>query len=330
MVSTSRKISMAAKLTETEVAELRQEHYNACVTQVRRVHDELIIFRVRPDGGVPPFEAGQFTLLGMGYWEPRVPHTQAEQLSDDEVRAMARRAYSISFPIVDAGVDPSGAVLHRADCNFLEFYVALVRESPGAPPALTPRLFGLKPNDRLFVGTKISGNYTLAPVADGQDVIFLATGTGEAPHNAMIAELLTRGHSGRIICAVCVRQRADLAYENAHRAIERRFPNYHYLPLTTREPINLDRSHTNYVGKQYIQDLIETGRLEAALGRGFRPGQTHFYLCGSPAMIGVPHVDENGKHIYPKPTGVVELLEQRGFRADLHGHSGNIHFEKYW
>jgi ferredoxin--NADP+ reductase len=321
---------MAAQLTEREVVDLRLANYNASVTQVRIVHDELMVFRVRPDCGVPPYQAGQFTLLGLGYWEKRVPDTQAEHLSDDEVRKTAKRAYSISFPIVDVGVNGAAAVLLRANCNFLEFYVALVRESPGTPPALTPRLFSLKPGDRLFVGTKISGHYTLSRVADEQDVIFLATGTGEAPHNAMIAELLARGHSGRIVSAVCVRQHIDLAYHAAHVAIEQRFPNYRYLPLTTRESINIDHNHLGYVGKQYIQNLIETGRLEAELGHPFRPNRNHFFLCGSPAMIGVPHADEEGQHLYPRPTGVVELLEQRGFHADLHGHTGNIHFEKYW
>ena len=36
--------------------------------------------------------------------------------------------------------------------------------------------------------------------------------------------------------------------------------------------------------------------------------------------------------IYPKPTGVVELLEARGFRADQPNikFQGNIHFEEYW
>lgn len=332
----SEKRPMAPQLTDQEGAELRLSNYNSSVTHVRMVHDDLMVFRVRPDGGVPHFQAGQFTMLGLGYWEQRVPRTQAEHLSDEEVRKMIRRAYSISFPMVDdARVDGAGrgdrvAVLRHDDCDFLEFYVALVRESPGIPPALTPRLFALKPADRLFVGKKITGHYTLSTVADGQDVIFLATGTGEAPHNAMIAELLARGHSGHIISAVCVRERRDLAYDAVHRALEKRFSNYRYLPLTTREPINVDRRHAGYVGKQYIQDLITAGRLEAELAHAFRPGQTHFFLCGSPAMIGVPHAGANGTHIYPQPTGVVELLEQRGFQADLAGHGGSIHFEKYW
>src|SRR5690606_28492366 len=108
-------------------------------------------------------------------------------------------------------------------------------ESPGAPPALTPRLFTLKTGDRLFVGTKITGHYTLACVTPEQDVIFLATGTGEAPHNAMIAELFELGHTGKIINAVCVRQRSDLGYIAAHQELERQYQSYRYLPLTTRE-----------------------------------------------------------------------------------------------
>ncbi len=327
---------MALQLTDHEVTALRRTHYNACVTHVRRVHDDLMVFRVLPDSGVQRYQPGQFTMLGLGYWEQRVPGTQAENLSDGQVRKMIQRAYSISFPIIRdrhdeaVGGGTRVTVLPHDECDFLEFYVALVRESAGIPPALTPRLFGLKSGDRLFVGKKITGHYTLATVADGQDVIFLATGTGEAPHNAMIAELLARGHSGRIISAVCVRERIDLGYGSVHLALEKQFPNYRYLALTTREPINVDPHLAGYVGKQYIQHLITEGRLEAELGHPLRKDQTHFFLCGNPSMIGIPHAGANGRHIYPQPTGLVELLEQRGFHADLHGHSGTIHFEKYW
>ena len=50
----------------------------------------------------------------------------------------------------------------------------------------------------------------------------------------------------------------------------------------------------------------------------------------STQMIGVPEADEQGNRTYPKPTGVIELLEQRGFRTDEPRKPGNIHFEKYW
>ena len=39
-----------------------------------------------------------------------------------------------------------------------------------------------------------------------------------------------------------------------------------------------------------------------------------------------------GQRVYPKPAGVVEILEQRGFQSDQPAAKikGNIHFEEYW
>jgi len=317
---------MPEQLSSAEIADLRHTSYNATLTAMREVHDQLRVIRVTPDGDVPEYQAGQFTTLGLGFWEPRAPGTQEEHPGATSLRKMIKRAYSISFPIFDE----SGSLLKIADCQFLEFYVALIRNSPGPPPALTPRLFCLQPGDRLFVGPKITGQYTLAPVTSADDVIFLATGTGEAPHNAMIADLLSRGHSGRVISAVGVRRRADLAYEAPHRALERRFPNYRYLPCTTREPPDVEQGQFNHVGRGHLQTLIESGRLELELGHPLDPGRTQVFLCGNPGMIGIPRLDDSGNRIYPEPPGVIELLEQRGFHADLHGRAGNVHFEKYW
>ena len=39
----------------------RHLDYNAELVGRKRVHDELVIFRVRPDAGMPEFQAGQFT-----------------------------------------------------------------------------------------------------------------------------------------------------------------------------------------------------------------------------------------------------------------------------
>jgi ferredoxin/flavodoxin---NADP+ reductase len=50
-------------------------------------------------------------------------------------------------------------------------------------------------------------------------------------------------------------------------------------------------------------------------------------------MIGVPTKDrETGARVYPKPLGVIEALEGRGFQADQPQAKikGNIHFEEYW
>ena len=46
-------------------------------------------------------------------------------------------------------------------------------------------------------------------------------------------------------------------------------------------------------------------------------------------MIGLPE-GEDGETTFPEPTGVIELLVERGFTIDRRGEPGNIHFEEYW
>jgi ferredoxin--NADP+ reductase len=239
----------------------------------------------------------------------------------DETR-LARRAYSISCPVLDN----RGELLDYERGDWLEFYIVLVRESekPEAP-ALTPRLFMLREGERLFLGEKLTGAYTLDPVGPDDSVVLLSTGTGEAPHNYMLWELLRRRHRGRILSVCCVRYKQDLGYLATHEELVRRHANYRYLPLTTREP--------GQDGKRYIQDLLQAGQMEEALGVPLAPATTHVFLCGNPKMIGVPERDrDTGQKVYPKPTGVVELLEARGFRCDQPNLKikGNIHFEEYW
>jgi len=310
-------------MTPEQIKELRQSRYNATLMWLHKTHSDLMLLRVRPDYPLPAHKPGQYSSLGLGNWEPRCPGCQEETLDPAEESKLVRRAYSISCPILDG----QGKLLDRAGANWLEFYIVLVRESDKEkPPALTPRLFALGEGDRLYLGEKITGHYTLDPVKPGDTVVFLGTGTGEAPHNYMTWELLRRGHTGRILSACCVRYRRDLAYLPTHEELMRRHPNYTFLSLTTREADTVKH-------KVYIQDLITSGQLEEQLGQPLDPARTHVYLCGNPKMIGVPAKDKaTGQRVYPQPLGVVEILEKRGFQADQPQAKikGNIHFEEYW
>jgi ferredoxin--NADP+ reductase len=310
-------------LTPDQISELRQKRYNATIVRLRRAHSDLLMMRVRSDFPRPVHQPGQYSSLGLGYWEPRMPGCQEEQLKPGEEQRLVRRAYSIGCPVLD----DDGRLLDLAATDWLEFYIVLVRESDKEQaPALTPRLFLLKEGDRLNMVEKITGHYTLDPVQPGDTVVFLATGTGEAPHNYMLWELLRRGHEGRILSACCVRYRRDLAYLPVHEELMRRHPNYTYLSLTTREAETVKH-------KVYIQDLITSGELEEQLNRPLDPARTHVFLCGNPKMIGVPVKDrDTGQRVYPETTGVVEILEKRGFQTDQPQikFKGNVHFEEYW
>ncbi|HXG11420.1 MAG TPA: ferredoxin--NADP reductase [Gemmataceae bacterium] len=311
-------------MTPDEIADLRRKRYNATLIWVRRPNPDLWVMRVRPDFPIPPHKPGQYSTLGLGYWEPRLPGCQAEVIKPGDETKLARRSYSISCPILDE----DGNLIDYERTGWLEFYIVLVRETenPDKPPLLTPRLFMLQEGDRLYLGEKITGHFTLDPVKPGDTVVFLATGTGEAPHNYMIWDLLRRGHDGRILSACCVRYRRDLGYLATHEELMRRYPNYTYLCLTTREADTVKH-------KVYIQDLITSGQLEERLGQPLDPARTHVFLCGNPKMIGLPVKDkETGQRVYPQPTGVIEILERRGFQADQPALKikGNIHFEEYW
>ncbi len=251
-----------------------------------------------------------------------MPGCQEETRVVEETR-LARRSYSISCSVLD----DSGGLLDLERTDWLEFYVVLVRKTDrDEAPVLTPRLFMLREGDRLFLGEKITGAYTLDPVKPGDAVVFLSTGTGEAPHNYMVWDLLRRGHDGPILSACCVRRIQDLAYRAVQEELMHRYPHYTYLSLTTREASDAGN-------KVYIQDLITSGRLETNLGRPLDPARTHVFLCGNPKMIGAPEKNrETGARVYPKPAGVIEVLEEHGFQVDQANikFKGNVHFEEYW
>ena len=304
---------------EERVEKLREKHYNATITWIRVHNPELWVMRVRPDQPIEEFKAGQYTTLALGYWEPRADDASEDfELHPEQHDKMARRSYSVSSSIVDDDGELMPA--HPAE---VEFYIVQVRPGETELPALTPRIFKKGVGDSIFMSRKFTGRYTLDDVAPTDNVVLLSTGTGEAPQNAMVAELFRNGHRGKIVSVVCVRYRQDLAYTHQQEITQERWPLYKYIALTTREP-------ENEGNKVYIQDFITSGRLEEELGEPLDPANTHVFLCGNPAMIGLPKWGEDGSMDFPEPLGVCQILSERGFTIDHHKVRGNVHYEEYW
>jgi ferredoxin--NADP+ reductase len=298
------------------IEELRDEHYNATITYFEPTHSDLWVLRVKPDNGETSYVPGQYASLGLGYWEERIDDAddpEAEKRWDK----LIRRSYSISSRIFD----DYGYLTDENGLDELEFYIVLVPPTSDNTPALTPRLALKKIGDRIYLGPKVAGRYTLNSVQDPTaEIVFFSTGTGEAPHNGMVIDLLRKGHTGPIISAVTVRQNADLGYADKHRELEARYPNYHYVPMPTRE---------KSVPKRYLQDLLRDNDFSEKLGVTLSPDTSHIFLCGNPAMIGLPK-EVDGKQEFPETTGVVELLLQQGFSLDRRNAPGNVHSEEYW
>ena len=297
---------------------LRNQHYNATITHFEPTHSDLWVLRVMPDNNDVNFSPGQYASLGLGYFENRIDEAKDKGI-EDKWDKLVRRSYSISSRIFDE----NKYLVDDNSINELEFYIVLVPPTEGQVPGLTPRLALKKPGDRIYLGPKVAGRYTLNPVTNLTDTcLFLSTGTGEAPHNAMIVELLRKGHSGQIVSMVSVRNTKDLGYLEQHRELEKRYQNYTYIPLPTRE---------KDIPKRYIQDLIRENILEDEYKINLDADSTHVFLCGNPSMIGLPKKDGD-KLIFEneKTQGVIELLLERGFQLDERKSIGNVHVEEYW
>jgi len=297
----------------SDLHSLRDQHYNATVTFVREITSDLRILRIQSNKGERHFEPGQFAILGLLGGEECVVECKPQDSGK-----LLLRAYSMSHPILDHS---TRKLYTENEIDFFEFYVSLMtRKNVPAEeaPVLTPRLFSLREGSRLHLG-KISGHYRLKSeeLAKKKHLIFCATGTGEAPHNAMVWKLLSDKYEGRLTAVVSVRKWADLGYCQTYDGLTRRFPNLSYVPIATREPDT---------PKRYIQDLIENGELEERIGEPLSRERHAFYLCGNPAMIGIPKTDSSsGQRIFPPgKVGMIELLEKKGFTSE------EIHYEKYW
>lgn len=294
-------------------AALRQQHYNATVIDLRRAREGLLVLRLRPDAPIPEYAAGQWLPAGIGLWEPRGAGCPEETLA--EATSLARRTYSLSCSILARGED---RLFEREEHDWYELFMGFdpERATGMSGAAVAARFAALEPGDRVWVGERPQGNYTLDAVQPDDDVLFLATGTGEAPHNRMIWELLRRRHRGRIASIVTVRVAADLAYRELHARLMRMFPAYRWAGVATRE-----QEHRGV----RLQAMLASGNLERHAGWALDPERSHVFLCGNAGMLGRPQ-HEGSRKIYPASVGMIELLEERGFRSDPHPDS-HVHFE---
>ncbi|MCU0726384.1 MAG: ferredoxin--NADP reductase [Planctomycetes bacterium] len=268
------------------------ESLNAAVTKRVDLAPGLLILRVVPDGPLFPFEAGQFCVLGLPPEAPRVTEAAVEDAEKKRTR-MIRRSYSIASS--------------SREREYLEFYVSLVHSGE-----LTPRLFALREGDRLWLGPKATGLFTMKQVPGEADLFLLSTGTGLAPYVSMIrSDLLDRARGRRIVVAHGARHSFDLGYRGEFEDLAKRFGNLRYLPSITR-PAE-DPSFCGETG--YLQDQLADGRIEARAEVALSPATSHVFLCGNPAMI----------------EACLAILHARGFREwSKKDPGGQVHLEKYW
>ncbi len=291
--------------------------YNAVIQDLTFLTSRLMRLRIVPNFPIPPYRAGQFFTLGLLGRESRVKGFPEDPLSEERKSKLIRRAYSLAHPMISEKKE-----LYSGPPPYLEFSISLADQTPDTPPpALTPRLFARCSQEGIFLSEKAMGHYTLDLAEGAKNYLFLSTGTGEAPHTAMVHELLKRQTAAHIVVISCVRTRSELAYHQEFRLLASRFENLQYFGFSTRD-LSVGAP------KMHIQDLLEPRVFQEKFGFELTP-ETHVYLCGSPSMIGAPRKMRDGS-IEINPQGVCALLKERGFALDFGREKGQVHYESYW
>lgn len=271
---------------------MTQTDLKAVVAQRIEVAPGLIILRVVPSGWeLPEFQPGQFVVLGMLPSAPRCAYSDNEDPPPDPGR-LIRRAYSIASSSVDR--------------QYIEFYVALVHSG-----ALTPRLFAAKTGDRLWLGTKVTGMFTVNSVPPGQNLALIATGTGLAPYMSMLRTLLEPGGPQRFAVIHGARHSWDLGYRSELTTLQRLCKNFAYFPVLSDpedEPVPWNQA------TGWVQDIWRSDAIGRAWGLKVGPENTHIFLCGNPGMV----------------EAMVGLLAAEGFKEHTRKEPGQVHVERYW
>ena len=305
--------------------------YNATVIGRVEVAPGLVSMRIAPDKLPFEFKPGQYVALGLKATEPRVEEADADgpsvvagegsagtPESQSAVEAQATAA-------ARAAADPD-RMIRRAYCiasesragEYLEFYLTLILSGE-----LTPRLFNLRIRDRLYVGPKAEGVFTLDR-AQGKHILMIGTGTGLAPYMSMLRNELAMRVDGRLGVRALVqcngsrhfvmvhgaRYSWDLGYRSELTGLARHCANFHYLPAITRP-----HEDTTWRGRSgYLQNVIASGAIEKEVGMTVTPENFDILLCGNPGMIET----------------VIGWAEARGFTRDRGHNIGTLHVEEYW
>ncbi len=265
---------------------------NAIITQRIEVSPGLMILRVAPDRWeLPEFSAGQYTVLGLPVQAKRFAFSDKEngmQVSN----GLIKRAYSIASSSVTR--------------EYLEFYVVLMRSG-----ALTPRLFALSKGDRLWLGRKFVGLFTIDEVPDDKHVVFVGTGTGLAPYMSMLRTHLVCGGKRHFAVLHGARHSWDLGYRSELETLDRMCPNFSYIPSISR-PQEEAVPWGGEIGS--IHNLWSRQPLKSTWAFHPGPEDADVFVCGNPEMA----------------ESMLEVLAEEGFQEHTRQQAGTVHIERYW
>ncbi len=268
-----------------------EQKLNSVVSQIIQVSPSMKIFRISPDGwDLPDFIPGQFVTLALPFSAPRAEGStpDPEEMAPEK---LIRRAYSIASS--------------SKTKEFIEFYITWIHSGQ-----LTPRLFALKVGDRIELGQKMTGMFTLEQVPEDHNVVLVATGTGVAPYISMLRTNLLAPGTRKIAVIHGAANSWDLGYRSELMLLQSISDRFAYMPTiidAKNEPV---RWHGD---TRFVQDMWAAGVIEEAWGTKPTPENTHIFLCGNPKMV----------------KAMFDVMGAQGFVEHKKNAPGQIHVESW-
>ena len=266
---------------------------NSIVAQRIEISPNLIKLRVVPDGWeLPEFKPGQYGTLGVPGTYPRIASATEEESPPKDLEKFVMRAYSIASS--------------SRTKEYVEFYIGLVHSG-----SLSSRLLNLKVGDRLFLGPKFKGMFTLSQVPEDFNAVLIATGTGVAPYMSMIRTEIAQKLNRKLAVFHGAYHTEDLGYHSELSTLAEMSDDFLYVPILSHSKDEVMPWHGE---EGFVQKLWEGGHLEKAWGVKPTPENTNVFLCGNPFMI----------------KDMTALLEAEGFVRHTKKQHGTFHIEQYY
>lgn len=264
---------------------------NATLIDRHDLTEDLAVFRVKSDGDLFEFRAGQYAVIGLPTDAGRHPSAEPGEEPIPDAGKLIRRAYSIASSSRNA--------------EYVEFYIALVRSG-----ALTPRLWLLRCDDRLWLGPQAKGHFTMDELPPDGNVVLVGTGTGLAPYLSMIRDYHRCNRGRRFVVVHGARYARELGYRDELETLDRSCSTLEYVPTVSR--VNGSDPWQGHVGR--VQSVFGDGTVETALGEPLSPDTTHVFVSGNPEMV----------------EDLQRMLVERGYSVHSPRSPGTLHVERYW
>ncbi len=206
------------------------------VSEVREETKTTKSFRlVSPDGYLPPFQAGQYINLFVEVGGVRTS-----------------RPYSISSPPNQSGYYE--IAVRRVEEGFVSSYL----------------LETVRTGDR-FESTAPTGNFYYHPLFHGNDLVFLAGGSGITPFMSMIREVTDRGLPRKIHLLYGSRNPQDIIFREELEERARKHENLRVTAVISEPPAGFE-GFTGFINADLMKKVL-----------GDITGKT-FYVCGPEEM----------------------------------------------